>query len=66
MKRIKHRDLTHYFYKIIGAYRAPMLPAASAFLKVSSSMDQGPRTKRQAPSVKRQALIRTQLNSTNK
>jgi hypothetical protein len=50
-----------------------MLPAASAFLKVSSFMDQAPGTKRQAPSSKqqaasnkRQALIRTQLNSTNK
>ena len=54
-KELNIEILHTIFYKIIGASRAPMLPAASAFLKASSSTGQEPGPKLQASSVKPQA-----------
>jgi|GEM_PF-3088119 len=64
MKRIKHRDLTHYFLQDHRYLPRAYLASCERFFKRLGSHEPG--TERQASSFKRQALIQTQLNNTIK
>jgi hypothetical protein len=74
MKRIKHRNLLPYFIddeRSLAKRRAYVASCEKFFKELSGKQGkrnklQASSSKLQAPSVKRQALIRTQLNSTNK